>query len=395
MNRLIALTLTIYLTHIKQSIGQCLINPTDSVQAFYYLWYGNPEHDGQWSHWDHEVLPHWTESVNKRYPTVGTRFSPPERIHSPYYPLRGPYSSTDETIIREQFMEMKDMGVRVAVLSWWGQKSRAESADTQGVSTDRTIPTVLSVVESVGDIRVAFHLEPYPGRTALTTLEDINYIHDHYGNFSSLYRTDNGRLLFYVYDSYHIPVVQWKRIFSVQGDHSIRGTSYDACVIGLWLDRQHGSDLHSAGFDGVYTYFASDGFSYGSTVSNWNHMCRFARQVNMLCVLSVGPGYQDDKIRPWNHINTKPRDDGAYYDHMWNAALQSAPQVVTITSYNEWGEGTQIEPARACSDSDSEKYLDYSILGSFGYVNKTSWWAKKFIEESMIMYENIGKQLEL
>ena len=25
---------------------------------FYYLWYGNPQHNGRWQHWDHEVLPH-------------------------------------------------------------------------------------------------------------------------------------------------------------------------------------------------------------------------------------------------------------------------------------------------------------------------------------------------
>ena len=30
---------------------------------------------------------------------------------------------------------------------------------------------------------------------------------------------------------------------------------------------------------------------------------------------------------------------------MWNAALHAGADMVTITSYNEWGEGTQIEPA--------------------------------------------------
>ena len=29
------------------------------VDAFFYLWYGTPEIDGQWQHWNHEVLPHW------------------------------------------------------------------------------------------------------------------------------------------------------------------------------------------------------------------------------------------------------------------------------------------------------------------------------------------------
>ncbi len=29
----------------------------------------------------------------------------------------------------------------------------------------------------------------------------------------------------------------------------------------------------------------------------------------------------------------------------WKAAVASDARVVTVTSYNEWGEGTQIEPA--------------------------------------------------
>ena len=40
------------------------------------------------------------------------------------------------------------------------------------------------------------------------------------------------------------------------------------------------------------------------------------------------------------------RRDGRWYDHMWSAAVRATPDVVTITSYNEWHEGTQIEPAR-------------------------------------------------
>ncbi|CAE8656086.1 unnamed protein product, partial [Polarella glacialis] len=30
-----------------------------AVHAAFYLWYGNPEVDGRWIHWNHKVLPHW------------------------------------------------------------------------------------------------------------------------------------------------------------------------------------------------------------------------------------------------------------------------------------------------------------------------------------------------
>ena len=43
----------------------------------------------------------------------------------------------------------------------------------------------------------------------------------------------------------------------------------------------------------------------------------------------------------------RPRNGGVTYDRMWKTALRASPDVVTVTSYNEWQEGTQIEPARA------------------------------------------------
>ena len=57
---------------------------------------------------------------------------------------------------------------------------------------------------------------------------------------------------------------------------------------------------------------------------------------------SVGPGYNDTLIRPWNHEHTKEREGGKYYDRMWAEALAAAPAAITITSYNEWGACTAI-----------------------------------------------------
>ena len=100
-----------------------------------------------------------------------------------------------------------------------------------------------------------------------------------------------------------------------------------------------------SGFDAAYTYFASDGFTYGSTISNWPTMARFAATHHLLFIPSVGPGYDDSKIRPWNKRNSKARMGGRYYEQMWSAAMGAGATLVSITSYNEWGEGTQIEPA--------------------------------------------------
>jgi hypothetical protein len=64
----------------------------------------------------------------------------------------------------------------------------------------------------------------------------------------------------------------------------------------------------------------------------------------------------------------KPREDGATYDSMWRAALAAHADVVTITSYNEWSEGTQIEPA-----GHGGRYQSYD--GAYGLRGRAAQWA--------------------
>ncbi len=92
-----------------------------SIHAFYYAWYGNVVTDGNWSHWNHAVLPHWTAQVNSRFSNIGQRYNPPMELHSVYYPALGAYSSHDIRIIRKHFQNMKDAQIDTVVVSWWGQ----------------------------------------------------------------------------------------------------------------------------------------------------------------------------------------------------------------------------------------------------------------------------------
>ena len=59
---------------------------------------------------------------------------------------------------------------------------------------------------------------------------------------------------------------------------------------------------------------------------------------------NLGPGY--DARLATRHEVVRERNDGRTYDRMWKTALRAGADIVTITSYNEWQEGTQIEPAR-------------------------------------------------
>ena len=84
----------------------------------------------------------------------------------------------------------------------------------------------------------------------------------------------------------------------------------------------------------------------------------------------------------------KPRRHGKTYDLMWTAALSAGADFVTITSYNEWHEGTQIEPARTWTGPKGRRYAGYD--GAWGkrgaaaeraYLVRTRFWSRRFAIE--------------
>jgi glycoprotein endo-alpha-1,2-mannosidase len=253
--------------------------------------------------------------------------------------------------------------VNVVVISWW-----ALEGDEQSSGIDHITPMLFEVALEL-DMRIAFHLEPYNGRTALSTKKNLQTIMTQYGKHPALYRR-NGLPMCYVYDSYHTPALEWSAILSANGTHTIRGTDHDHIMISLYLSAmESASFVEQAGFDGIYTYFASQGFTYGSTLNNWQSIAEWSKQKNLIFIPSVGPGYIDTKIRPWNEVSIRARKDGEYYDEMWKEALKQHVPIVSVTSYNEWHEGTQIEPA-----IPREGYSDYSPMKPDFYLTRTAHW---------------------
>ena len=79
---------------------------------------------------------------------------------------------------------------------------------------------------------------------------------------------------------------------------------------------------------------------------------------------------------------TRNRRKGHYYESAWDAALQTSPRFVSITSFNEWHEGTQIEKAVPSQTKLSARknftYLDYAPNQPEFYLTLTKKWIKKF-----------------
>lgn len=411
---------------------------TRRVQTFLYLWYGGKERN--YSHWNHEVLPHWTDAENQRIENaLGKRFVPPHEIHAPYWPQRGLYDSNDPDVLAAQMQDLAAAGIGVAVISWWGRPEFPGTHDTQGIATDSVVPAVLDAAEAKG-IKVAFHLEPYEGRSASSVVDDVAYLHEHYGDHpatmlttrkvlapstgadppASLFvpRSEGGKMLLYVYDSYHIASKDWAAV--LRGEGVV--VPELAVLLGLVLDHRNIKELATGGFDGAYTYFGTIGFSFGSTLTNWPKLQSELASHGLAFVPSVAPGYDDRRIRPWNIRNMRLRASGGYYKSMWHAALQAVGrggssncQAVSVTSYNEWGEGTQIEPAvphtvengqgidddmrRALGEAGLKQSQDYGRDGPNLYLGLTAMFGNELLEtvanQAIAARDRLAKSQEL
>jgi hypothetical protein len=303
-----------------------LVAPAGAAAAvrtsiFYYPWYGTPQVDGAFSHWQQNGA------------------APPFQIASSYYPSRGPYSSSDRLVLGAQMEEIHRAGVDQISVSWWGW----------GSAEDRRLELLLPEARIHG-IDVAAHLEPYRGRTAASTAADIGHLRE------------LGIRDFYVYGPQDDTAENW-------------AAARPVLPAGVRLFAQtHLVGWAAAGrFDGVYTYdvlvFTGDRFA---------RLCDQARKVKLLCAPSVGPGY--DARRAVADARVRPRRQGRTYDGMWQSAIRAGADLVTITSYNEWHEGTQIEPARA-----RRGYHAYD--GAWGtrgrdseraYLDRTAFWTARF-----------------
>ncbi|KAI6179393.1 Glycoprotein endo-alpha-1,2-mannosidase [Aphelenchoides besseyi] len=341
-----------------------------SVHIFYYPWYGNPEFDnGRYYHWNHPVLkPSPTSKLRPR------AHNPPNDLASIFYPALGAYSSRNPAVIDRHFKSISAAGVDVVSVSWYP----AGKADEQGHPWDSLIPALLNAAEKY-KLKVTFHLEPYEERTAASVRDDIEYVIKNYGTHPAFYRTvfakkktENPLPLFYIYDSYKIPNDEWTTISTVNGSASIRNTEIDSLLIGLILKLNEVDSFHSSGFDGVYTYFAADGFTEASSMNNWSTLSKMCAERDLLFVPSIGPGYDDSPVRPWNRVNTRSRENGSYYKEHFEAAHSAKPDLISITSFNEWHEGTQIEPAvKFTSDNESANVYQFYSNGPEEYLQLT------------------------
>ena len=249
-----------------------------------------------------------------------------------------PYDSRDRATIQRHVSQAKSAGIDAFVQSWYGP-----SGGTNNM-TESNFVTLLDVSAQQG-FRAAVDFEvtgPFFGtvgdmQSALVTLLSGHAKHP-------AYLKVNGKPVVFFWRQQRFGVDAWAAIRKqVDPDHS-----------SIWI--AEGTDpSYLRVFDGIHWY--SVAWSAEPVTSLMDYAAKVRKTAQDLggfryWVSPVMPGYDDTRLRGAQAGGfVRPRANGDYYRATFAGAAQSGADWVVVTSFNEWLEGSQIEPSAAYGDA--------------------------------------------
>jgi glycoprotein endo-alpha-1,2-mannosidase len=319
---LIGIATTVHIA--RQAQATAAVGVPRRVLALYYPWYSTPKFSGVWRH---------QNGVNIEERTIAS--------HT-HYPLSGPYDSADPAVIDRHLRQAKAAGIDTLVCSWWGRND----------PTDTAIRMLLKQAPK-HDMTICIFWEPY--RAALTPQDaynDFAYILHDFGKQPGYLRCGGKPVVFlYSKTAQGLAPMQWAGVVNE-------------------VSRRNSPGVMAIADSLSQTYLPTWGASYsleqivqmsGQTPEQSAQMLHQAfqssrprhQQSNCPTVETIGPGYDD---RQYNtHADIGPgvlvdRQNGQRYRSLWEQALQDAPDWILIDSFNEWHNGTEIEPSLESGD---------------------------------------------
>jgi len=292
-------------------------NEDDIVGVFFYPWYENPNTSGRWRHWnggDYSPPTTWSANYLPNYP---------DSIWNPGAQL---YDSKNTEVLQWQDRAMARAGIDIAIASWWGI----------GGYEDAALARAIRICKSV-QWCIYYEMEAYGDPSAQRIYNDIKYVIDTYGPTRNYAKIDGKWLVF---------------VYGAGGDEAA----------GRW---QQAKELLAA--NGYHVYLNGD----KANGPAWDAVHSYRPIVYQGCTDTL-PDVDDSAwISPgfWKY-GESPRLERSLseFTSAWNNIIQKKEscRFFLIETWNEWHEGTQIEPGQEIIP-DPQGYLP-SSNGDYGYA---------------------------
>ncbi|HEY69362.1 MAG TPA: hypothetical protein G4O08_02135 [Anaerolineae bacterium] len=303
------------------------------IMAHFMPWYEAPPIASSWGQ-------HWTMN-HYRTETVGTDGTRP--IASHYYPLTGPYDSMDEDVLAYQVLLMKLSGIDGAIVDWYGHTSRSDYRSSHvrtAVLFQYLQQAGLNFVICYEDQTVGHLIND--GRLSTENAiaraqEDMIAIQERWLQDETYLRIDGQPVLLNFGPQYFRTNAEWNEIFSVLETQPLFFT----------LDSRIGSSAAGAfnwppmheSWEGVLSMSAlkMQLSNFYLRASYWEHF-----------VASAYPGFHDIYAQAGvgQSYGFLDADEGETFATTLEQAFTHNPDIVQLVTWNDYGEGTIIEPTQ-------------------------------------------------
>ena len=294
--------------------------PSTRIMAHVMPWYEAPPVAPAWG-W------HWTMQVFDPAREADGRPS----IASWYTPTIGPYDSSDPAVIEYQLLTMKLAGIDGVIVDWYGRAEfrdhaalhRAttrivEAAARLGMSCaicyeDQTVPALVEA----GRIGAADRISHAAG--------ELRWLADHWFGLSSYARLD-GQPLLLSFGHAGLDDEEWTKVL----DELATPVAY--------LSEHRRRPAAVGAFDWPVP---QEGIA---AVKAFNERSGEWPQRIPVVYPRFHDIYAEAKVHAsWGHVAD---DDGATFRETLAAALGTGASIIQVATWNDWGEGTIVEPSR-------------------------------------------------
>ncbi|MBI5960594.1 MAG: glycoside hydrolase family 99-like domain-containing protein [Chloroflexi bacterium] len=313
-------------THIQPIQADTQERPL--LLAHYMPWYQTPEISGQWGwHW---TMDHFdpSQTDEKGRPQIASHFTP----------LTGPYDSNDDALLEYQVLLMKLSGIDGVIVDWYGMENFRDYA-ALNESTGKLFEYVkkaglLFVIcyedQSIGHMVDANRLTAETARAH--GQEVMQYMQTHWFSDDAYLKVDGSPVLFTFGPQYFKSSTDWENLFSVLetppglvtlDKHMVSGSlsSYP------WPP-MFGITMNQAALEAYLEPFYRK-------AGRWEYI-----------VGGAFPGfhdiYQEAGVRAsYGYLDA---EQGETFRFTLQMALDQNPDVIQLITWNDYGEGTNIEP---------------------------------------------------
>ncbi len=339
------------------------------VIAHYMAWFGVPEQSGDWFQWKFAL-----ESVSNdkhHYPDLMLA-SGRHDVAAVHYPAIGPYDSTDPNLCEYHILLAKQAGIDAFMVNWYGFETK-EGLRRQ---EDKGFEQLLKAAEKL-DFKVCLNFDdksvfpPYYNfskreQAVAQAKKTFERVMKSYGTSPAYLKIKNKPVLSnfgwaYVnsdsIDQTAFSVKEWKEILS-----SIKPRPF------FLHDHQWdwGKTIEDAGFwdfsESIYSWIghADDRKEFLA-----ESQALLKKKKLSMVTATVNPGFDNTPCWGWGGgLSQVLRRDGAEYITQWMEAENYKAGIVQIATWNDFTEGSTIEP--------TEEYGNLYLKITADFVNKLS-----------------------